>query len=234
METIFKKTEQPLRGGVLLPELIKLRGHKCECCGLSEWNNLPITLQAHHIDGDKTNNELENLSLLCPNCHSQTDNFCSKNIKKPPVSDDVLIKALQEQPSIRQALLSVGLSDGSVNYKRAKALLTRNGVVLPEKQHTAKKFSEDYSDGVCLDCGKPISYGAARCVRCAAIDNHKDISKRPERDTLKSQIRDLPFTKMGEIYGVTDNAIRKWCDFYNLPRKKAEIKKYSNEEWALL
>lgn len=234
METIFKKTEQPLRGGVLLPELIKLRGHKCECCGLSEWNNLPITLQAHHIDGDKTNNELENLSLLCPNCHSQTDNFCSKNIKKSPVSDDVLIKALQEQPSIRQALLSVGLSDGSVNYKRAKALLTRDGVVLPEKQHIAKKFSEDYSDGVCLDCGKPISYGAARCVRCAAIDNHKDISKRPERNTLKSQIRDLPFTKIGEIYGVTDNAIRKWCDFYNLPRKKAEIKKYSNEEWALL
>ena len=87
---------------------------------------------------------------------------------------------------------------------------------------------------MCLDCGKPISYGAARCVRCAAIDNHKDISKRPERDTLKSQIRDLPFTKIGEIYGVTDNAIRKWCDFYNLPRKKAEIKKYSNEEWALL
>jgi hypothetical protein len=118
---------------VLLPELIKLRGHKCKCCGLSEWNNLPITLQAHHIDGDKTNNELENLSLLCPNCHSQTDNFCSKNIKKSPVSDEALIKALQEQPSIRQALLSVGLSDGSVNYKRAKALLTRDGVVLPEK-----------------------------------------------------------------------------------------------------
>ena len=234
METIFKKTEQPLRGGVLLPELIKLRGHKCECCGLSEWNNLPITLQAHHIDGDKTNNELENLSLLCPNCHSQTDNFCSKNIKKPPVSDDVLIKALQEQPSIRQALLSVGLSDGSVNYKRAKALLTKDGVVLPEKQHTAKKFSEDYSDGVCLDCGKPISYGAARCVRCAAIDNHKDMSKRPERDTLKSQIRNLPFTKIGEMYGVTDNAIRKWCDFYKLPRKKSEIKGYTDEEWTLL
>lgn len=234
METIFKKTKQPLRGGMLLPELVKLRGHKCECCGLSEWNNLPITLQAHHIDGDKTNNELENLSLLCPNCHSQTDNFCSKNIKKAPVSDDTLIKALQEQPSIRQALLSVGLSDGSVNYKRAKALLTREDVILPEKQHTAKRFSEDYSNGVCLDCGKPISYGAARCMRCAAIDNHKDMSNRPERDILKSQIRNLPFTKIGETYGVTDNAVRKWCDFYKLPRKKSEIKGYTDEEWALL
>lgn len=231
---IFIKSEQPIKGGVLLPELLKIRERKCECCGLSEWNNLPITLQAHHIDGDRTNNTLENLSLLCPNCHSQTDNFCSKNIKKAPVSDDTLIKALQEQPSIRQALLSVGLSDGSVNYKRARVLLTREGVILPEKQHTAKRFSEDYSDGVCLDCGKPISYGAARCMRCAAIDSHKDMSNRPERDILKPQIRNLPFTKIGEMYGVTDNAVRKWCDFYKLPRKKSEIKGYTDEEWALL
>ena len=87
-----------------------IKENKCEICGITEWNNLPITLQAHHMDGDRTNNTLENLSLLCPNCHSQTDNFCSKNIKKSPVSDEALIKALQEQPSIRQALLSVGLS----------------------------------------------------------------------------------------------------------------------------
>ena len=87
---------------------------------------------------------------------------------------------------------------------------------------------------MCLDCGKPISYGAARCVRCAAIDNHKDMSNRPERDILKPQIRNLPFTKIGEMYGVTDNAVRKWCDFYKLPRKKSEIKGYTDEEWALL
>jgi 5-methylcytosine-specific restriction endonuclease McrA len=35
----------------------------------------PINLEVHHIDGDRTNNSLENLQLLCPNCHSYTTNF---------------------------------------------------------------------------------------------------------------------------------------------------------------
>ena len=47
-----------------------------------EWFGEPITLQLHHIDGDHFNNELDNLKILCPNCHSQTDNFCGKNHKK--------------------------------------------------------------------------------------------------------------------------------------------------------
>lgn len=54
---------------------------KCECCGNSEWMGQPITLELHHIDGNRQNNSLENLRLLCPNCHSITDNFKSKKIK---------------------------------------------------------------------------------------------------------------------------------------------------------
>ena len=44
-------------------------------------------------------------------------------------------------------------------------------------------------------------------------------------------IRNTPFTRIGEQFGVSDNTIRKWCDFYNLPRKVSEIKKYTDEEW---
>ena len=50
--------------------------YKCAICGLSMWMGKPIVLQLHHIDGDNHNNSLENLQLLCPNCHSQTDNYC--------------------------------------------------------------------------------------------------------------------------------------------------------------
>lgn len=53
----------------------------CECCGISEWNGKPISLPLHHIDGNPKNNSLENLQILCPNCHTQTDNYGSKNAK---------------------------------------------------------------------------------------------------------------------------------------------------------
>lgn len=57
---------------------------KCCECGISEeYNGKPLSLQVHHIDGDNTNNLIENLMLLCPNCHSQTDSYCGKKNKKP-------------------------------------------------------------------------------------------------------------------------------------------------------
>lgn len=55
--------------------------------------------------------------------------------------------------------------------------------------------------------------------------------ERPNREELKHLIRTLPFTQIGKMYGVSDNAVRKWCDFEKLPRKKKEIKSYSNKEW---
>lgn len=58
-----------------------LKERKCECCGLTEWNGKPAPLELHHIDGDNTNNSFENLQILCPNCHAQTINYCSKNWK---------------------------------------------------------------------------------------------------------------------------------------------------------
>ena len=51
----------------------------CSLCGISNiWNNLPITLEIDHIDGNRQNNLKSNLRLLCPNCHSQTNTFRNK------------------------------------------------------------------------------------------------------------------------------------------------------------
>jgi hypothetical protein len=47
----------------------------CESCGVSAWNGKPIVLELHHKNGNKNDNTLENIMILCPNCHSQTDNF---------------------------------------------------------------------------------------------------------------------------------------------------------------
>jgi hypothetical protein len=51
----------------------------CEACGLVEWRGRPLTMALHHINGDRHDNRLENLALLCPNCHSQTANFAGRN-----------------------------------------------------------------------------------------------------------------------------------------------------------
>lgn len=51
------------------------RTYVCEMCGISEWNNKQIVLNIHHKDGNWLNDAAENLQYLCPNCHSQTDNF---------------------------------------------------------------------------------------------------------------------------------------------------------------
>jgi Zn finger protein HypA/HybF involved in hydrogenase expression len=57
-----------------------VKENRCEKCGHDEWMGEPLTIELHHLDGNKYNNLMENLQLLCPNCHSQTKNFRAKNI----------------------------------------------------------------------------------------------------------------------------------------------------------
>ena len=123
----FTKNSVKKNGRTTLKAIINLRGRKCECCGFTEWLGEPINLEIHHIDGDHNNNELENIQLLCPNCHSYTDNYCGKNMNtgKIKVEDEVLVEALNNSSSIRQALISVGLAGSGGNYKRANELIVK-------------------------------------------------------------------------------------------------------------
>jgi hypothetical protein len=52
---------------------------RCRACGIAEWRGRPLSLELHHINGDGQDNRLENLELLCPNCHSQTDSWGGRN-----------------------------------------------------------------------------------------------------------------------------------------------------------
>ena len=56
--------------------LVEKYGYKCVECKRSKWNGEKLILQVDHIDGNNTNDDINNLRLLCPNCHSQTDTYC--------------------------------------------------------------------------------------------------------------------------------------------------------------
>ena len=56
--------------------------NECSICKITAWLGKALSLQLDHINGDREDQRIENLRILCPNCHSQTDTYCGKNIKK--------------------------------------------------------------------------------------------------------------------------------------------------------
>lgn len=66
-----------------------LKENRCELCGLTEWLGKPLSMALHHVNGHGRDNRLENLQLLCPNCHSQTDNFSGRGRRLEVVRSEV-------------------------------------------------------------------------------------------------------------------------------------------------
>lgn len=149
-----------------------IRPHKCEMCGQTEWkiNNeiFPIPLQAHHIDGDRSNNTLENIQILCPNCHSFTDNFCRRKHKQ----------------------------NKDMCYFNPKE------ISLKKCPHCEKTFEVKYKEQIY--CSK----------QCASFSKRKVV--RPTKDELEKLISQKSYTKIGQMFSVSDNTIRKWCKKYGI------------------
>jgi DNA-binding CsgD family transcriptional regulator len=59
-----------------------LKENRCERCGIEDWLGDPLAMALHHVNGEGTDNRLENLMMLCPNCHSQTKNFAGRGRRK--------------------------------------------------------------------------------------------------------------------------------------------------------
>lgn len=105
---------------------------------------------------------------------------------------------------------------------------------LPTTNRKKSSFEEkSHKKYYCIDCGIEISSSnSQRCISCsnksrAKVKKEIDVT----REELKKLIRTIPFTKIGEKFNVSDNAVRKWCDNYCLPRKVSDIKKYTDTEW---
>ena len=80
------RNSPPVHRGDLKRQLVRARllAYTCAECGVSEWRGRPLALELHHINGEDRDNRIENLRLLCPNCHSQTDTYRGRNIGSKP------------------------------------------------------------------------------------------------------------------------------------------------------
>lgn len=109
-----------------------------------------------------------------------------------------------------------------------------------EKPYNKEKYKEihkKYQYDNCPICGNLKSKYSFKCLNCDKIEkinqgkNQREEKYNITREELKKKIRTIPFLQIGKEYGISDNAIRKWCKAYNLPFKTREIKSYSDEEW---
>ncbi len=167
--------------------------NKCSECSLSDtWNARPIVLHLDHINGIKTDNRLENLRILCPNCHSQTDTYCGKNKKvsyKPTTNRVERVKPLCvdcSQPCYRAS-------------KRCKPCY-----VLHQQK-----------ENFCLDCSKSIWNGSIYCQKCAPLHRKKADRSHTERiqwpaiGELIEMVKSSSYLAIGKSLSISDNAIRK-------------------------
>jgi hypothetical protein len=170
--------------------------HLCEKCGNNKWLNEIIPLELHHKNGIKTDNRIKNLELLCPNCHTFTDNYCGKNIGN---KKNNFIKSL-----------SIDRNNIDIIEKKCKEC---DNLFIPKKinqlycsincYYKNNKKNENF-----CKCGKLIKTESKMCVECYAKSLQR--VKRPDINTLKIEIKELGYSATGKKYGVSDNAIRKW------------------------
>ena len=98
-------------------------------------------------------------------------------------------------------------------------------------KNVKKKYVKNHIvNTVCPVCGKQMARGAGVCKSCYLLQKH-EASIIPDREVLKMLIYDNSFVSIGEMFNVTDNAVRKWCKKYGLPYRSRDIKRISKLDW---
>jgi Zn finger protein HypA/HybF involved in hydrogenase expression len=208
--------------------------YKCLECGINNWNNKTLILQMDHIDGDKQNNILNNLRLLCPNCHSQTDTFSNRKkdtILKVHIDEKIIIETIKSCHNIREVLIKLNLQPHGGNYPRIQKILNGNPYLKFLDKPTLPKTPNYIRDEKCLtkECNNIRTKRGTTglCYDCLVKLSRK--VERPSKETLIKLLRDHSIIAISLKYNVSDQAIRKWLISYKLPYKKDGIKKFIND-----
>ena len=152
------------------------------------------------------------------------------NIKKSTV-----LEIIQDLKNTQLSIVELGKK-----YNLDKSTISRinNGIIHIQENENypiREKISKQITaiPHTCKKCNTIINKNSVYCLK-----HYKEFlaeqSSIPSRETLKALIRNTSFVQIGKQYGVSDNAVRRWCDKYKLPRKVSDIKKYTEQEWELL
>ena len=186
--------------------LIKERGHKCEKCENSIWQNEKIPLELHHINGIRLDNSKNNLQLLCCNCHATTDNWRARN-KKGNVEKLVNSNDLYK--------LSNHYESNGLNPVKVGEALTDNADGNPEPSRVKSEGVESgrREPKFCI-CGVSIHYKSKQCIDCYNFNKRSKIPKVPE--ILAAFEEKKSYCQVAKYFGVSDNAVRKWLESYGI------------------
>lgn len=198
---------KPISKTAIKNKVVRERGYKCqgENCGITDWHGKPISLELEHIDGNPSNNEDENLLLLCPNCHSQTPTWRRGKLSAIRNGRLCIECGNEVRSDVHKKCTKCRAPEKSHQYRQAKRLLnaetpkTRKPRI--PKTPPLPKFCA---------CGTELAGSNTKgvCLKCSHVAQQRIVW--PSVEELQERLKTTSFVQLGKQLGVSDNAIRKY------------------------
>lgn len=209
----------------------EFKSKTCEVCGIEEWQNKPAPLELHHINGNSQDNALENLQILCPNCHAQTSNYRAGNQKRVVIKKTVeeIKEAIVSSCNSRQALIKLGYAPQGGNYQRINEIKRRFNLEFRPMTEEEKLKQKETRQITLNKRWQAAREEAAKngnfklpptSKKYFSKEEYWEKSRkvaRPTKEELLNLVWQNSLSSVAKNLGVSDNTVRKWAKFYQIP-----------------